>query len=108
MAPTISTMNATLNLTTNWTLSLPQPATRPARTAGCSIRPRAAVNPPATLAEETARALCGSAQEARREGRPLALLALAAGTALALGLVALGQFSHGSAAFEALWRSAMG
>lgn len=97
-------MNATLNLTTNWTVSLPRPATRPARTAGRAIRPRAAANPPATLAEETAQALRGSA----REGRLQALLALAAGTALALGFDTLGQFSRGFAAFEALWRSVMG
>ncbi|HMO66311.1 MAG TPA: hypothetical protein PKE47_13990 [Verrucomicrobiota bacterium] len=101
-------MNATLNMTTNWTVSLPPTAVRSARPAVRPARPRTVARPPATLAEEAVRALRGSAREARREGRLLALLGLAAGFALALNFGALGQFSRGFAAFEALWRSAMG
>lgn len=101
-------MNATLGMTTNWTVSLPQAAPRAARPA-C----RLALKPvetclAGTLAHETATLVRESAAATRREGRLPGLLAAGAGLALALNCAALGQFSRGFTAFEMLWRSAVG
>lgn len=104
----ISTMNATLSMTTNWPLTLPQTAPRAAHPAR-RVMPKPVDNcPPGTLAHETATLARESAESVRREGWLLALLAAGAGFALAQNYAALEQFSRGFTAFEMLWRSAVG
>ncbi|MFN0067430.1 MAG: hypothetical protein ACKVYV_07305 [Limisphaerales bacterium] len=101
-------MNATLNMTTNWPLSLPRTAPRAAHPAR-RVAPKPVDNcPPGTLAHETATLVRDSAEAARREGWLLLLLAAGAGFALALNSAALDQFSSGFAAFETLLRSVVG
>jgi hypothetical protein len=98
----------TTTMTRNWTLPLtPALPTATARTTASAPRP-APRRVPSSLAELTSASLAAGHREARREGRWLAVLAVAAGLAL-LGAYAGGvRFLEGSAAFQSLWRAVLG